>query len=150
MDRQPKTQKDNRRTEGAIAHHEYEEAGEKNIIHSIHNPGNKPKHQKVQRNPDQKNLKPKTEKFLAFLKIRKQTLKFQMPAKEMLEIPTTILSPSVISEQLTHAHIVTPRKPPKVRTRQIPKIPTAHIMTLKDSEGEHPTTQVLSNPENYT
>ena len=49
VDRQPKTRKDNRRTEGAIAHHEYEEAGEKNIIHSIQNPKSKPKNQKVRK-----------------------------------------------------------------------------------------------------
>jgi len=46
VDMQPKTRKDNRRTEGAIAHHEYEEAGEKNIIHSIQNPKSKPKTKK--------------------------------------------------------------------------------------------------------
>ena len=49
VDMQPKTRKDNRRIEGAIAHHEYEEVGEKNIIHSIQNPKTKPKNQKVRK-----------------------------------------------------------------------------------------------------
>ena len=49
VDMQPKTRKDNRRTEGAIAHHEYEEAGEENIMYSIQNPKSKPKKQKVRK-----------------------------------------------------------------------------------------------------
>ena len=41
-----KTRKDNRRTKGAIAHHEDEEAGEEYIIHSIQNPKSKPQKRK--------------------------------------------------------------------------------------------------------
>ena len=49
VDRQPKTRKDNQTTEGEIAHHKYEEAGEKNIKHSIQNPRSKPQNQKVRK-----------------------------------------------------------------------------------------------------
>ena len=92
-----------RRTKVAIANPPNEEAGERDekmrsITHINQIRHQNPRNQKVQRNPDKKNPKPK----------------IQMP------------------------------------TQQIPKIPTKQLLTLKDSEGEHPTTRVLIHPKDST
>lgn len=144
-----------RRTEVAIANLSNEEAGirdkkMRSITHINQIRHQTPRNQEVQINLDKKKPKPKTEKFLAFLKIREQTLETQMPTKEIPVIPTTISRPSVISEQPTHMHIVTLRKSPKVRTQRVPKIPTEQLVTLKGSKGEHPTTRVLIHPKDNT